>query len=155
MNAPSGGCRQSRRMSKRTRAVRRSRAEWAALLEACTQSGLSYSAFAEREGIHPKTLTGWASKLGAGVRRRSQKPVDASSSSVDTSRFVPVHVRSTGPTRARVASELARPSAARTACSGGVEVVLANGRRVRCELEQVDDPRLAALLRLAEGSSPC
>jgi hypothetical protein len=32
-----------------------------------------------------------------------------------------------------------------------VDVVLANGRRVRCSLSQVEDPRLAVLLTLADG----
>jgi hypothetical protein len=30
-----------------------------------------------------------------------------------------------------------------------------NGRSVRCELEQVDDPRLSVLLSLAEGELAC
>lgn len=142
-------------MSKRTKAARRSPAEWAALIDASRRSGLSYAAFAEREGIHPGTFMWWASKLGAGAKRRSPEPEARASSSVDTAAFVPVRVRSTTPTRARVAGEVARPSAERTAASGTVEVVLANGRRVRCELEQADDPRLAALLRIAEGSIVC
>jgi len=36
-----------------------------------------------------------------------------------------------------------------------VEIALANGRRVRCTLAQAGDPRLAALLALAEGGRAC
>jgi transposase-like protein len=139
-------------MLKKTKAARRSSAEWAALIEACSRSGLSYAAFAEREGIHPGTFTWWASKLCAGGRRCS---LEREAPAANRATFVPVRVRSSAPTLARVASELARPSATRTAASGRVEVVLMNGRRVRCDLAQVDDPRLAALLKLAEGGSVC
>jgi transposase-like protein len=140
-------------MSKKTKAPRRSSGEWAALIEACSRSGLSYAAFAQREGIHPGTFTWWASKLGAGGRRRSLER--GATAAANTATFVPVRVRSSAPTRARVASELARPSARLTASSSTVEVVLGNGRRVCCDLEQVDDPRLAALLRIAEGGGVC
>lgn len=116
------------------------------MIEACSRSGLSYAAFAEREGIHPRTFTWWASKLGGASRRRSLDP--EATSSTDTATFVPVRVRAGGPTHVR-------PPSARSAASGTVEVVLANGRRVRCDLEQVDDPRLAVLLRIAEGSIVC
>lgn len=36
-----------------------------------------------------------------------------------------------------------------------IEIALVNGRRVRCALSQVGDPRLAALLALAEGGRGC
>ena len=70
-------------------------------------------------------------------------------------KFVPVRVRasvSAGPGVTKVA---ARSPVTQARASAGVEVVLANGRRVRCDLAQVDDPRLAALLALAEGAREC
>ncbi len=142
-------------MSKTTKAARRSSAEWLALVERCVQSGLSCSAFAEREGIHPRTFTWWASRLGAGGRRRSLEPKARTTSAASTTTFVPVRVRSSAPPPARVAAGLVRTSDARPGDPAGGEGERANGGRVRGDLEQVSEPRLAALLALAEGSGVC
>jgi hypothetical protein len=58
---------------------------------------------------------------------------------------VPVRVRKADPHQA------AERVPSRTLGVAKVEVVLVNGRRVRCSLSQVDDPRLAVLLTLADG----
>lgn len=76
-------------------------------------------------------------------------------SAVDETKFVPVRVRASVSAGARVAADSAHASSARSARSDCVEVVLSNGRLVRCDLAQVDDPRLAALLALAEGVREC
>jgi hypothetical protein len=68
---------------------------------------------------------------------------------------VPVRVRariSAGPPVTKVS---ARPPVTHAPASAGVEVVLANGRRVRCDLAHAEDPRFAALLALAEGARAC
>lgn len=144
-------------MSKRTKAARRSSAEWASLIEACARSGLSRAAFAEREGIHPRTFTWWASRLGGGTKRPVLEPKASSAPTMDEPKFVPVRVRTNASVGRRVARASADTSMARSEseASEGVEVVLSNGRRVRCDLAQVDDPRLAALFSLAEGVCVC
>jgi hypothetical protein len=141
-------------MSKRTKAARRSSAEWASLIEAYARSGLSRAAFAEREGIHPRTFTWWASRLGGGTKRPVPSPGLAEVAAVDARKFVPVRVRvSAAPSPAVAKASLRTTPEPRT--PKGVEVVLANGRRVRCDLALVDDPRLAALFTLADGVRVC
>jgi len=142
-------------MSKKAKARRRSAAEWAALMEACTRSGLSRAAFAEREGIHPQTFTWWASRLSGGAKRPAPGPSRAPASAVVAAKFVPVRVRASVSAGPRVTKASARRPVRQAPASVGVEVVLVNGRRVRCDLAQVDDPRLAALLALAEGAREC
>jgi hypothetical protein len=130
-------------MSKTKRVTRRSAAEWTALLEACERSGLSRAAFAVREGIHPGTFAFWGSRLAP---RRGK-----SSSASKSSAFLPVSVR-VGEDRTSSAYPAQR---AETAVSSSIEVVLANGRRVRCALSQASDPRFAEVLALAEGGRSC
>lgn len=146
-------------MSKRTKAARRNSAEWASLIEAYGRSGLSRVAFAEREGIHPNTFTWWASRLGAGATKPVLEPKAAAKAlPAVATRFVPVRVRASVSAVARAAKATAPtppPRLAPLTPSEGVEVVLSNGRRVRCDLAQVDDPRLAALFALAEGVREC
>lgn len=142
-------------MSKRTKAVRRSSAEWASLIEACARSGLSRAAFAEREGIHRRTFTWWASRLGGGTKRPEPAPKPASASAVDEPKFVPVRIRASVSAGRDALKGCAETSLTRSASSEGVEVVLSNGRRVRCDLSQVGDPRLAALFSVAEGVRVC
>ena len=64
-------------------APRRSRAQWRALLDRQARSGLSVSAFAKREGVHPTTLGWWRWKLGAVACPRPE----------ETPRFVNVDVQ--------------------------------------------------------------
>lgn len=145
-------------MSKSSTGSRRTSAEWALLVEACERSGLSRAAFAEREGVHPGTFSFWASRLAPKRNKRTKTAERVAGSS-----FVPVRVR------ARVAASerdvagagrvgMNKPAvvAVPHACAtDGIEIALANGRRVRCTLSQVSDPRLAALLALAEGGRGC
>lgn len=138
-------------MSKRTRPARRSSAGWAALMEAWKESGLSQTAFAEREGLNLGTFRWWAYRLGHGSRRAAAGEA-TKSSLAGKATFVPVHVRPS--VDGRCATEAARPAALQSR-SNGVEVVLTNGRRVFCDLAHVEDPRLAALLKLVEEVRSC
>ena len=116
------------------------------------ESGLSKTAFAAREGINLGTFKWWAYRLGYGNRRVVERE-SAKASSADKVTFVPVRVRAS--VHSRAAQESARATVAPQPSPSGVEVVLANGRRVRCDLAHVEDPRLAALLTLAEGVLAC
>jgi hypothetical protein len=129
-------------MSSTRSRIRRSAAEWSALIEACARSGLSRREFAKREGLHQGTFGFWASRLAP---RPSATP---SATPEAAPPFVAVRVRSAEERGSGAHLPHAQP---RAAASDKVEVVLGNGRRVRCQLSQVDDPRLAALLALAEG----
>jgi hypothetical protein len=129
--------------------------EWASLIEECARSGLSRTAFAERAGIHPGTFTWWASRLGGGTKSPVLERNPSRGSAVDEAKFVPVRVRTSVSAGRSVAKASAPTSLTRSASSEGVEVVLSNGRRVRCDLAQVEDPRLAALFSLAEGVLVC
>jgi hypothetical protein len=81
------------------------------------------------------------------------------------SSFVPVRVRGRAASTDRtvvgdVRIARGKPAAAAAVApngtsADGVEIALANGRRIRCALSQVDDPRLGALLTLAEGGRAC
>jgi hypothetical protein len=145
-------------MSKPRPALRRSGTEWALLVEACERSGLSRAAFAEREGIHPGTFSFWASRLAP---RQSRKEKTAGRSAASS--FLPVRVRGRDAASERGAAVagrvgMSKPAVAMVpiACEAdSIEIALANGRRVRCALSQVGDPRLAALLALAEGGREC
>lgn len=117
---------------------RRSRQEWTELVGAYARSGLSRKTFAAREGLQERTFVWWASKLA---------PARASRVTVE-GRFIPVRVR----------GESAEEEAVRSATSlrtSTVEIVLANGRLVRCDLAQANDPRLANLVALAERDGRC
>ena len=61
---------------------------------------------------------------------------------------MPVRVRKANDHRA---GEHVTRAPSRSQSVDKVDVVLANGRRVRCSLSQVEDPRLAVLLTLADG----
>lgn len=128
-------------MSSTKHRIRRSAAEWSALVEACERSGLSRSEFAKREGLHRGTFAFWASRLAP---KQSSKRAASGS----TPPFIPVRVRRTD---ARELVARAAPTPSSAPGSEYVEIALVNGRRVRCQLSQVEDRRLAALLALAEG----
>lgn len=121
-------------------------------MEAWKESDLSQTAFAEREGVNPGTFKWWAYRLGHGSRRVVERE-SAKASSADKTTFVAVRVRA--PASSRGANESPRLTVAHQPLSSAVEVVLANGRRVRCDLAHVEDPRLVALLTLAEGVRAC
>jgi hypothetical protein len=133
-------------MSK-TKRKRRNAADWSVLVEACEQSGLSRSAFAEREGIHPGTFGFWASRL-APKRSKSARGAKVAASSG----FVPVQIGTRG---TRPTEVVASKAITKSPTSNPVEVVLGNGRRVRFDLSCAADPRLATLLVLAEGGRRC
>jgi hypothetical protein len=133
-------------MSSTRRAKRRRAADWSALVEACKRSGLSRSEFALQEGLHRGTFGYWASRLAP------QRGAKRSRAPAPRSTFVPVRVRGTEQHRA---DEHVTRAPSRTQGVDKVEVVLANGRRVRCRLSQVQDPRLAVLLTLADGVRQC
>lgn len=123
---------------------RRSALEWRALVEACDRSGLSRRAFAEGEGIQPHTFAWWATRLspkGPRVRGRSR--------AAPTAAFVPVQVSSGGTPRAKFSARVGTAEVLEVGPS--VEVLLANGRRVRFSLVHASDPRLVALFSAAEG----
>lgn len=127
-------------MPSTRRAIRRSAADWSALVEAFKRSGLSRRDFANQEGLHGGTFGYWASRLAPkggvkGTKATASRPA-----------FEPVRVRVPEGRGEPVARGLLRGQAVE-----GVEVVLTNGRRVRCRLSQADDPRLAVLLTLADG----
>ena len=127
-------------------AIRRSAADWSALVEACERSGLSRREFAKREGLHRGTFGFWASRLAPKQSRK--EPVETT----PAPSFVAVQVRNEKGGRRGADATSPRPTAP---VSDKVELELANGRRVRCRLSQVEDPRLAVLLALAEGSFRC
>jgi hypothetical protein len=138
MNARARAVAHARGMLKTSERRRRSRQEWVELVQACERSGLSRKTFAAREGLQERTFVWWASKLA---------PARAPQASAQ-GRFISV----------RVGGELAGEEAARTTTSiksSTVEIVLANGRLVRCDLAQANDPRLANLVALAERAGRC
>ena len=125
-------------MLKTNERRRRRRQEWIELVDACERSGLDRRTFAAREGLQERTFLWWASKLAS-----AQAPKGAAQGG-----FIPVKVRG--------ASGVEEP--VRTATSvepSTVEIVLANGRLVRCDLAQANDPRLAKLVALAEMADRC
>jgi hypothetical protein len=138
MNARVGSVAHARCMLKTNGRRRRSRQEWVELVSACERSGLSRKTFAAREGLKERTFAWWASQLA---------PARASNVTAQ-GRFIPVRVR----------GELAAEETVRSATNiepSMIEIVLANGRLVRCDLAQASDPRLANLVALAEGAGRC
>jgi putative transposase len=65
-------------------AIRRSRAQWQALLARAASSGLSVSAFCRREGISSASFYQWRKRLaGATVQELPARPAMASPAFVD------------------------------------------------------------------------
>jgi hypothetical protein len=125
-------------MLKTNERRRRRRHEWVELVNACERSGLDRRTFAAREGLQEHTFLWWASKLAP-----ARAPKEAAQGG-----FVPV----------KVCGDSAVAEPVRTATSikpSTIEIVLANGRLVRCDLAQVNDPRLADLVTLAERAGRC
>lgn len=128
----------ARDMSKTNERLRRSRQEWVELVEACERSGLSRKTFAAREGLYERTFFWWASKLS---------PVRSSKVTAHGP-FIPVSVRAEPP-------EAVPVHLTTSSKISMIEIVLANGRLVRCDLAQANDPRLASLVALAESHGRC
>ena len=119
--------------------VRRTRAEWIALIDACERSGLGRREFAEREGLHERTFAWWAAKLAPSGAKRGRPRRDPP--------FVPV-----------VSIGVSEPKASTARVPLGaspVEIVLGNGRVLRCDLEQASDERLVLLIALTERMPAC
>ncbi len=102
---------------------------WRQLLEQWQRSGQSVRAFCTARGLSEQSLYWWRRELAA----RDQPP--ASTDQAPLPRFVPVHVRAEPP--ATLPGDL-------------VEVVLANGRRLRAASD-VDPRRLAELAAALEA----
>lgn len=123
---------------------RRSSREWGRLVRECEVSGLSRARFAAREGLNARTFAWWASRLAP---RRPRRQLLGLASPAG---FVPVRVGRSVSDTTGAASKSESVGMVRTG-SERVEVRLVNGRRIRCALSQVDDPRFAKLLVLVEG----
>lgn len=125
-------------MLKTNERRRRRRQEWVELVDACERSGLDRRTFAAREGLQERTFLWWASKL-ASARAPNE---------TERCGFIAVKVRDDSAVEepVRTATSI-KPSA--------IEIVLANGRMVRCDLAQANDPRLAKLVALAEMAGRC
>ena len=125
-------------MLKTNERRRRRRQEWVELVDACERSGLDRRTFAAREGLQERTFLWWASKLAS-----ARGPNETARGG-----FVAVKVRDD--------SAREEPVRATTSVqSSTIEIVLANGRMVRCDLAQANDPRLASLVALAEMAGRC
>jgi hypothetical protein len=125
-------------MLKTNERRRRRRQEWVELVNAFERSGLDRRTFAAREGLQERTFLWWASKLAS-----ARAPKETAQGV-----FIPVKVRGD--------SDVEEP--VRTATSikpSTIEILLANGRLVRCDLAQANDPRLANLVALAEMAGRC
>lgn len=120
-------------------------------METWKESGLSQTAFAEREAVNLGTFKWWAYRLGHGSRGAAERE-SAKTIAEEAATFVPVRVRASARSLAR---KSARSPVASQSASSGIEIVLANGRRVRCDLAHAEDPRLAALLTLADAVRVC
>lgn len=131
-------------MPKSNLVQRRSAAEWNALVEACARSGMSRRAFAEAEGLQPQTFAWWATRLSA-----KQSGVSGRTNAAPRTAFVPVRVSSGVALSERSAAT--RSNAPTVTAAPTVEVILANGRRVRFSLAHASDARLVALFSAAEG----
>ena len=136
-------------MPKSKSQVRRSPEEWRALVEVCDQSGLSRRAFVEREGLQPHTFAWWSTRLSPKQSRATRAPRGVA---LAPAHFVPVRV-SAG--RGQEQGRAARRQTEVAEATPTIEVVLSNGRRVRCSLAHAGDPRLVALLSAAEGGGGC
>jgi hypothetical protein len=105
------------------------RAEWTQRIRRWRASGLTAREFAEREGLHERSLTWWKWKLGSAV---SDSAVSASTT------FLPVHVVDLSP--------------ARVPAGEAFEVAFPNGRVVRVP-PSFDDAALERLLAIVAGGT--
>ena len=119
------------------RGPRRSRSDWTAEIARWRESGLSATQYAQTHKLKVARLLWWSAKIKHG-RNGTETRVDAGPGPVA---FLPLRTR-----QARVES-----SASEAAC---IEVVLANGRRVRM-IGSVDIAQLGRVLTAAEGGATC
>ena len=90
-------------MEKVTR-QRRTESAWREILERQAHSGLTISAFCEREGIKPASLYGWRARLRSGMEgKAATRPAarKAKSSEAASSRFIDLGSLGSGGSRAR------------------------------------------------------
>ena len=106
---------------------------WRRLVEQQRRSGLSVRAFCEQHDLFEHAFYWWRREL---ADRDAAAPADKADAAPPAPLFVPVHVRPDDPLPA-----------------SGVEVVLANGRRLRVGAG-VEPRRLAALAAALEAP-PC
>lgn len=120
--------------------ARRSRGEWLEEVVRWRRSGRNAEDYARVQGLNPRTLTFWASRLRRDVEVRlgGKEP---------SSRFLPVRVADETSRRSRrvvgTVDELVE-----------IEVVLTNGRRVRVSRVAMGES-LARLLDVVEGGVRC
>lgn len=130
-----------RSRSKAGKRPRRSRGAWLEEVVRWRGSGQRAEEYARSRGLHPRTLTFWASRLRDEVRAR------AKASGVAAPRFVPVRVVGKVAVTGRDQGETIE-------AAGHFEVALANGRRVRVS-GTVGSQELARLLDVVEGGVGC
>ena len=111
-------------MAKRKQSAGEREERWRSVVERCPGSGLTVSAFCEREGISAWSFYHWKKRLARKHRKCAGKRL-----------FVPVKVR-----------------AAAEAAGGWVEVTLRGGQVLRAE-SGYDEVKLASLARLLEAPS--
>ena len=96
--------------------VRRSVAQWVALIDEWRESGLSLPTFCEQNGLNFGTMSGWAYKrTHKGAIEQARREADADLQ--PAAAFVPIRVIETEP----------QP---RSSDRSGVEIVIGAGRRV-------------------------
>ena len=126
----------------RTERAREREVRWRKMLARWRKSGLSQAAFCREHGLSAKTLAWWKRELGrrdaATAGRRTVRPSGPASPS-DTMGFAPV----------RLVGAVGDVPVGH----GGLEVVLAGGRRVRVG-SGVDRELLAMVVSVLEGV-PC
>lgn len=133
----SGGMQKTEAKSERPRRKRRSRAQWAAEIGEWRRTGLEADAYAVSKGLNPRTFVWWIREL--------REPAQGSASvAANTTRgkgcFLPVRVVGDAGQRDRGALALM------------VEIDLANGRRLRLQVQRDEDvQRVAALVDAVEG----
>lgn len=109
---------------------RRSRANWAAIIERWRASGFTAADFAQREGVKKHTLLHWSWRLGRKTKSDAQRSKKrAQAPKTEEIGFV----------------ELMRPAG-----TSGIELVLGNGTIVRVP-DTFDELALGRILRVAGG----
>jgi len=131
------------------------RREWARRLKEWSASGLSQAAYCRREGLDQCTFSGWKRRLGWKTGRVTPQSEAARGHVGSAHRQDDSQRRTRGPERAPVFVPLRVTGAPACAANSRFEVVLRNGRVVRCE-SSVRPAVLAALAAALEADGvPC
>jgi hypothetical protein len=104
-------------LPRTSRRARRSAAEWQAEVAGWLTSGLTAREYAKSQGVHARTLMGWASRLVKGAGRSGRDGTQKS----EAAHFIPVRV--VAPLPAGRTDDSPRFAA---------EVILTSGRRFGC-----------------------